>query len=236
MSDLKLISSIAKQSLTIFTSAAEPDTCLWDRTERLVRNVKLICQMPEISKSGVQIDHLCLTVAAYFNYAGLACHLRTENKTARMAISKISGNGELLVEYSAEVAAEKLDGLISEEQIANVSRIIIESCDHFTKKIEAMILSDARNLDDMGAAGIFNQLRKHMAGGRGVSDVLASWQRKVDYQYWQARLRDGFRFNSVRILAEQRLAAAEKFMNQLAVEHSADDLQELSSSSTFIDA
>ena len=91
-----------------------------------------------------------------------------------------------------------------------------------------MILSDAQNLDDMGATGIFNEFKRHVAQGKGVTDALQSWKKKIDYRYWQARLKESFRFESVRKLAQQRLSATEYFMNQLKIEHSAKDLEELS--------
>jgi len=90
-----------------------------------------------------------------------------------------------------------------------------------------MILSDARNLDDMGAMGIFNEFRRYIIGGKSICDALQSWKMKIDYRYWQARLKKSFRFESVRKLAEQRLSAAEHFMNQLEVETEAQDLNEL---------
>jgi hypothetical protein len=46
-----------------------------------------------------------------------------------------------------------------------------------------MILSDARNLDDMGAAGILNELRRLISSGKGISDALLSWERKIGYRY-----------------------------------------------------
>ena len=91
-----------------------------------------------------------------------------------------------------------------------------------------MILSDARNLDDMGTIGIFSEFKRHIIGGKGVSNVLQAWKRKIDYKYWQARLKESFRFKSVRKIAEQRLSTAEYFMNQLKIENTASDLEESS--------
>jgi hypothetical protein len=75
--------------------------------------------------------------------------------------------------------------------------------------------------------GIFNEFRRYVVHGKGASDALQSWKRKIDYRYWDARLKESFRFESVRKLAAQRFTAAEYFMNQLAVENAARDLEEL---------
>jgi hypothetical protein len=57
------------------------------------------------------------------------------------------------------------------------------------------------------------------------------WRKQIDYRYWQARLKDSFRFEDVRKLAEQRLAVAEQFMNQLQQETEARDLKAMIKSS-----
>jgi hypothetical protein len=64
-----------------------------------------------------------------------------------------------------------------------------------------------------------------------VGDILRSWKRKIDYRYWQARLEEGFRFESVRKLAERRLCAAEEFMEQLKAEAQGRDLKGLAAGS-----
>ena len=46
----------------------------------------------------------------------------------------------------------------------------------------------------MGAIGIFNESRRYMIHGRGATDAIASWNRKIEYEYWNARLRESFRF------------------------------------------
>ncbi len=95
------------------------------------------------------------------------------------------------------------------------------------KLTEAVVLSDARSLDDMGAVGIFNEFRRCLAHGKGATDALESWKRKVDYRYWQARLKESFRFETARKIAVQRFAATEYFMNQLKIENAAQDIEDV---------
>jgi hypothetical protein len=161
--------------------------------------------------------------AAYFNDAGHAHYL--ESRYAKGRMKNFNHGNDGMLDSSAQIAEEKLASIINPAKIKTICRIIIESGDHFTNITEAMVLSDARNLDDMGVTGIFNELRRYTTDGKTVSDVLQTWKRKTDYQYWQARLREGFRFKAVRRLAEQRLSAAEGFMSQLNLEHLARDLE-----------
>jgi hypothetical protein len=120
---------------------------------------------------------------------------------------------------------------VSRAKIDTINKIIAESHNYTTRMTEAIILSDARNVDDMGAAGVFGELKRYVIAGKGVSDAINTWKRKVDYGYWQARLKESFRIESVRKLAEKRLLAVDSFMNQLQVENTAGDFEEF-----FIDS
>ena len=232
MPELDTVKNLAKQTLTIRTLTSEIDNSLWDRGQRLVRNVKHICQLPELGNAGLQIDRFCLITATYFSDAGLACHLETKNSKGKPLTTNT--NGDDLLDFCTQMVEEKLTDVIENAKIEKINRIITGSNNHFTRMTEAMILSDARNLDDMGATGIFNEFKQHVIGGKGASDALQIWKRKIDYRYWESRLKRSFRFESVRKLAEQRLSTAEYFMNQLRVETEAHDLKELSVNSTIV--
>ena len=225
MAELDIVKDLAKQALTIPTLTGDFDNSLWDRAQRLVRNVEHICRLPELGKTSLQIDRFSLYAATYFSDAGLARHLKTKETGGKSVISNTNGND--LLDFCTQIVEEKLEDAIDKTKIKKINRIITESCSRFTRMTEAMILSDARNLDDTGATGIFNEFRRFVSHGKGASDALKGWERKIDYGYWQARLKEGFRFEAVRKLAEQRLAAAEYFMNQLNVENTAQDLGEL---------
>lgn len=224
MSEMDVIRDLAKQVLTVTTLSGRPDNSLWDRAQRLVRNVERICRLPEIANSGLQNDRFCLLAATYFADAGLSRYLDTKNLASKVVLADISRSD--LTDFSTQLIGEKLTGAVTDSRIEKINKIILESDNRFTNMNEAMILSDARNLDDMGAVGIFNEFRKYVLHGKGVSDALKSWKRKIDYQYWHARFKESFRLDAVRELAKRRFGAAELFMSQLAVENNAQDLDE----------
>jgi len=225
MSELDIIREIAGQVLLVPTLKGTKDNSLWDRTQRIVRNVEHICRLPEAGQYIAQIDRFCLIAATYFSDAGFAHYADAEDVSRRFVLADI--NAEDLCDFSTQVVADKLTGSLAGPKIDKINKIITESYDRFSKMPEAMILSDARNLDDMGAIGIFNEFRRYVIHGKGASDALQSWKRKIDYRYWDARLKESFRFEVVRKLAAQRFSAAEYFMNQLEVENSARDLEEM---------
>lgn len=224
MSELGIIRELGKEVLKIPTADGCLDTFLWDRAERLLRNVELICELPELGKRGLQIDRFCLEAATHFSDAGLAEYIRSGDSVESGLGNHNSGK---LLELCTQIVEEKLKTHIVGAQIEKINSIIIESSQRCPQKVEAMVLRDARCLDDMGAVGIFNEFKRLMVRGKSAADAVQSWQRKVDYRYWQARLKEDFGFESVRRLAEERLAASEHFMNQLRAETEAEDLKNL---------
>ena len=225
MSEIDIVREIAERILRVPTLTGKTDTWLWDRAQRLVRNVEHICRLPQIAQSDLAVDRICLISAAYLSDSGFARYADVEDPSARMVLADI-GTSELL-DFSSQVVNDKLTGAIPGPKVEKISKIIIESGNRQTRMNEAMILSDARSLDDMGAVGIFNEFRRYVVHGKGVADAIESWRRKIDYQYWQARLKESFRFESVRDLAARRFSAAEYFMNQLQLENSARDLEDI---------
>lgn len=224
MAEIDVIREMAQKILVTPTLSGENDNYLWDRAQRMVRNTEHICRLPEVSEAGLAIDRFCLSGAAYLADCGFARYADAEDISARFVLA--DATPEDLRDFSTQVVSEQLSGAMAGPKIDKINKIITESGNRFTQMAEAMILSDARNLDDMGAVGIFNEFRRYTVHGKGTSDVLATWKRKIDYRYWDARIKESFRFETVRKLAMQRFEAAEYFMNQLRAENTAQDLEE----------
>lgn len=225
MPELDAIRRIAKQTLSAAGPAGTQDNWLWDRTVRILRKVEYICRMPDLASQAKAIDRFSLVTATLFADSGLTRCAESADVSAHVRRADISLKD--LCDSSAQVISDVLAQTVPGPRIDRAGRIIRQSADRSTKLTEAMILSDARNLDDMGVVGLYNECRRHFIHGKGVTDILESWKRKVDYRYWQARLSESFHFESVRKLAERRYAAAENLMSQLAIENDARDIEEL---------
>ena len=228
MSELVTIKELAKEVLTKSKDSLQLGRYLWERTQRMVRHIEYICELPEIAQPGLEIDRFSLLCATYFSETGLSGLLGRKNAPITYPFFKSGSDG--LMELCAQIIDSKLGSILTKSQVVKIKKIISESVGHSTSMTEAMILSDARNLEDMGAVGLFNELKRFMSQGKNISDILLHWQKQIDYRYWQARLEDNFWFEDVRKLAEQRLATAWKFMNQLQTEAEARDLKALKES------
>lgn len=224
MTESDVIRQIAQRTLIVSDSSGKCDNWLWDRTVRIVKNIEHICRLPELASQAISIERSCLITAGYFCVSGLARPAAARNAAGLLSRTDISDTD--LCNLSAKIVLEKLAGVLSETRIGKVSRIITESCNRFTDMTEAMILSDGRNLEDMGAVGLLHELRQHIMNGKSISEILESWKCKIEYGYWQARLKESFRYDAIRQMARQRFSAMEHFMDQLAAENSLCDLQE----------
>jgi len=225
MLEIDDIRRIACDLLTGGASGGSVDNWLWDRTQRILRNVEHICRLPELVEGGAAIDRFCLTVATLFADSGFIRYADSEGILTPPVLADI--NPADLRSLSTQVVSSTLAEGLSAARIDKINNIIVRSESRDSDLIEADILSDARNLDDIGAVGVFNEIRRDVLGGRGVSDILESWKRKVDYRYWQARLKESFRFEEVRKIAVQRFTATEYFMGQLKIENAAQDLEDI---------
>lgn len=217
MPELDVIRKIAQRVLVVSTDTGVVDNWLWDQALRYQKNVNAICRLPELAGQANSIDRFCLVIAAFFVNSG---YLKYRSS------AKTEINDTQLYKLSTGLVHDNLVETLSRERIDVVNDIIVGSCDRFTEITEAMILSDARSLDDLGTVGLLNELRHQMNDGKGVSDITKIWKRKVDYGYWQARLQESFRFDAVARLAQKRFLEVERFMNQLTIENQAADLGE----------
>ncbi len=219
MSDSETIIGIADQAYKELGNNTGVENYIWDKVKRIVANARTISKMPEIAESNINADSL--RTAAYFCETGIlgkdrdkGYHLNSKN------------NSFDYLSVSVDIAQEKLKSKLDSAKLKKVCLIIKECGNNISNVPEAMILSDARNLEDMGAIGLFNQFRTNAFANKSVSDVLKSWKRKLDYMYWEARLQEGFHFESVKKLANERLQQAQYFMDQLKRENTRADIAE----------
>ena len=86
MSELDIIREIAQQVLVVPTLKGTKDNSLWDRTQRLVRNVEHICRLPEVAKTRIADRPLLPDRAAYFSDAGFAHYADAEDTSQRLSL------------------------------------------------------------------------------------------------------------------------------------------------------
>jgi len=133
--------------------------------------------------------------------------------------------GRINLRDRAEQSAELLVGLLGEEAdeslLDRTTRILHEVPQRSPMLDEAKLLADAVNLEDFGMTGLVQQIIQLTRQGDGVAQVAEGAEKREQYGYWDARLKDGFHFEPVRQIAVRRLQNARAAAKMLS-----DELQE----------
>jgi hypothetical protein len=114
----------------------------------------------------------------------------------------------------AEQASEMLVGLAgdtgNDTAVEEATQILIQVHQRGPVGDEAKLLADALNLEDFGVAGLVAQAITLARQGAGVLSVADGCEKREQYGYWEARLKDGFHFEQTRTIARKRLEHARK--------------------------
>jgi len=220
MPEIEPIIEIARGVLVGRSPLGREDTFLMDHSLRVMRVAERLGQCKEVRSW--RLDRFAMAVAALFHQAATVRLEEERRSSAVYAASLMSA--EDIKEYSAELAGDRLTGHLPPRQLEYVQEIIRHAHDATTDIPEAKVLSDADSLDDMGALGVWRDLRRSILEGRAVEDAVRTAQRREQYGYWDARLREALRLETSRRLAASRLSAARAFMTQLGRERDTSDL------------
>lgn len=113
-----------------------------------------------------------------------------------------------------EQAAEMLVGIAGdlgqEALVDQTTQILIEVHQRKPATETARLLSDVLNLEDFGVSGLINTAILLARQGQGVLQVADGCEKREQYGYWEARLKDGFHFDPIRQIAKKRLENARK--------------------------
>jgi hypothetical protein len=114
----------------------------------------------------------------------------------------------------AEQAAEILVGLAadtgSEGLVDQTTQLLIQVHQRNPGSDQAKLLADALNLEDFGVVGLISQAILVARQGGGVMQVADGCEKREQYGYWEARLKDGFHFEQTRAIAKKRLENVRK--------------------------
>ena len=134
--------------------------------------------------------------------------------------------GRTNLKERTEQAAEMLLGLLGDEVdeslLDRATRLLHEVPHRSPMLDEAKVLADAVNLDDFGVTGLILQAVQLSRQGDGLTQVAEGTEKRDQYGYWDARLKDGFHFEPVRQMAIRRLANARAAAKLIAEEMAED--------------
>lgn len=220
--DLAAIGAIARELLVVADSAGRRDLWLWEHSERVSRLACLLADLPEISST--KPNRAALAVAGLFHDAGWAVQIR-EGRIDRWQLLSRPTN-ELQRELGA-TAVEESAGLLLPRDVLETAMLAIRNAnDRNTAQVEAQLVAEAENLDEIGVLYVLRQFRQSQAEGRSLDQLLTTWKTHLEYRYWEARINDTLRFEMTRRIARERLAGVAAMMNMLSRDIACRDLAE----------
>jgi hypothetical protein len=125
-------------------------------------------------------------------------------------------------EQAAELLVSLFDSQIDEHLLDRAARLLHEMSHRTPVPDEARVLADAVNLDDFGVVGLLMQMIQITRIGDGLNQLAEGAEKRDQYGYWEARLKDGFHFEPVRKIAQARLLNARQVAKMLAAEMNED--------------
>jgi hypothetical protein len=125
-------------------------------------------------------------------------------------------------EQSAELLVSVLAAEADESLMDRTTALLLAVPQRNPVSDDAKLLADAVNLDDFGVSGFVQRVIQLGRQGDGVTQVVEANDKREQYGYWEARLKDGFHFEPVRKLARKRLENARAVAKLLADELSGE--------------
>lgn len=210
----------ARVDLVLTTDRGDRDVFLLEHSCRVAENARQIAKLPEVESAAA--DEVAIVSGALYHDAGWV---------ARVASGEISRE-EILVrpmsethrELGASLLEKNLAKLVPAESLQRAAYAIRTLHDRDSDSIEGQVIAEADSLDEFGVISLWTSVRRGVLDGKGIQAVIDMWRRRSEFRFWDARLRNSFRFPAIRELAQHRLELLERFMMELEEQHKCSDL------------
>jgi hypothetical protein len=173
---------------------------LVDDAQRLFHRAQSFIKMGLIDEASADTDAL-----------ELACYaLQLPMRDSRLLPAGKLGRTNLRerVEQSAEILITTLGKDADDTLLDHTTRLLLQLPHRSPAMPEARLLADALNLDDFGLTGFVLRAIQLGLQGAGMSQIMESTEKREQYGYWEARLKDGFHFDPIKQIARRRLDRA----------------------------
>lgn len=192
--------------LNVIDDAGRQGPRLVDDSERLWRRTQRFIQMDLL---GPESELDALELACY----AMQLPMR---QSKLLPVGKL---GKTSLRDRAEQAAELLVGAMGEEidesLLDRTTRLLHELPQRSPVLDESKLLADVVNLEDFGITGLVQQTIQLSRQGAGIRQLIEAFEKREQYGYWDARLKDSFHFEPIRQIARRRLESAREMFKLL---------------------
>jgi len=185
------------------------------RGTRLLEDARRLCgRVHHLILGGAlpaETDSAAMQLCCYALQLPLKSQRASAAKMARPNLKERAGQAaEMLVEVIGDMGFDTL--------VEAATQILSDVHHKRPLSDQARLLADALNLEDFGVSGVILQAILLARQGHGVSTVADGYEKREQYGYWEARLKDGFHFEASRQIARTRLESARKVGTLLVAE------------------
>ena len=210
----------AGDDLVLRLEDGRTDVVVWEHTVRVVDLVERILALPDVPAR--HVDRTALSAAAYYHDAGWVIQYKQgQIKTWEIRSRPTS---DLQRELAADWMQDRLNNLLEPASLRIATQAVRQCNQRRTMLLEAQILNEAESLDEIGPLALWQQARRFAGEGKGLQDAIEMWNRQKEYRFWEARIKECFRFEQTRRLAHERLGMMVKCFAALAEHRNAEDL------------
>jgi hypothetical protein len=216
---MSLEAKVQKQLAQALESVDEQSTRgprLVDDAQRLWQRLRRLVAMDLVAEP----DHAALELACWA--------LQLPMRQVKPASSGKLGRTNLRerCEQAAELLVSTLGEQIDEDLLDRSTRLMHEMPHRPPVMEDARLLADAVNLEDFGVTGLVVQMIQLARQGDGLKQFVEGLDKREQYGYWEARLKDGFHFEPIRQIAKRRLARAREVARMLTDELKEDSIKD----------
>lgn len=210
----------AREDLIVIDDQGQAEVFLWEHSERVARcATEGIPALPDVPAEGLNID--ALAAAALYHDAGWAVEYR-DGTVSRGDICN-RGTSRPQRELAVDLMRTNLREVLAAGSLQQACDWVMQMDRGDADTVEARILADAENLDQIGALLYWRIVRRQALEGKGVKAAIETWETHKQYSFWESRI-EAIHFKSVRDIAHARLQRFDRFMDELARQHSGADL------------
>jgi hypothetical protein len=201
------------RALAIVDEHGTPGPRLLDDASRLWRRVQALARLGLVPND---TDEPALELASWALQLPMrSTKLLPAGKLGRTNLRERS-------EQAAELLVSVLGNEVDEGLMDRTTALLLAVPQRSPASEDAKLLADAINLDDFGVSGFVYRIIQLGRQGDGVRQVAEGNDKREQYGYWEARLKDGFHFEPVRKLARKRLENARAVAKLLSDELGGD--------------
>lgn len=210
----------ARADLVVTTELGDEDLFLWEHSARVARNAQQIAKLPAVQ--ALSPDEGAILGAALYHEAGWIARfkegaIRRDEILMRPLSDADREQGSLILERS-------LSKLLPRDSLTRAVQAVRLFNERVIESIEGQVITEADNLDEFGVLSLWATVRRGVVDGKAVQAAIDTWRRRKEYRFWEARLKDAFRFDEVRRVATKRLEKLERLMQELEEQHEGADI------------